>query len=78
MGLAKVKIILFWIAVAVVAITISWSPQSPSFSARWVSMPASMPLQLIERARRATETPTARCDPGHTWPIRSWPECEVG
>ena len=57
------------IAWAVVAAAIVWWPTRPTgFNARWVSLPAAMPWDVINRARKAAERPTFM-------PICKWEKC---
>jgi len=44
---------------AAIAAAIIWWPTRPTgFNARWVSMPAALPGEIIDKARKAAERPS--------------------
>ena len=47
----------FVIILATVAAIILFSPRPNVFEVRWVSMPPSMPMEMINRARKASQHP---------------------
>ena len=63
------KTVLRILAWAVVAAAIVWWWSAPTgFAARWVSMPAAMPWEMFNTARKAAERPTFM-------PICKWEKC---
>jgi len=65
------KTVLRIFAWAVVAAAVIWWPTRPTgFNARWVSLPAAMSWEVIDRARKAAERPVYV-------PHCKWPGCRL-
>ena len=60
--------IIAWLAVA--AAIVCWQNRPTGFAARWVSMPAALPLEMFNAARKAAERPTYT-------PHCKWPRCRL-